>query len=473
MKSLILKIIIIFCLVLQLPTYAQDSENIVLKWNQAALNAIIATKTAPPIAARALAILHTAIFDAWAPYDSKATGTRLGNSIRVPEAERIEANKQKAISYAACVVLADLFPTEKETFFNLMETLGYDVADTAENTTTPSGIGNTVANNLLTFRHNDGSNQLGDLNTGKAYSDYTGFTSVNTSSTLNDPNKWQPLNSSGNDQSFLVPHWGMVTPFALTAGNDFRPPAPGTYPSSKYTAQAKQILKISELLNDKTKIIAEYWADGSGTVTPPGHWNKIAQFISKRDGHTLDDDVKIFFILDNAVFDAGIAAWDAKITYNSIRPISAIRFLFNGKKVLAWGGAGQGTKEINGEEWNPYIITPPFAEYVSGHSTFSAAAAETLKLCTKSDRYDDSTSFDIGTSSIEKNSTPKRKITLRWRTFSEAANEAGISRRYGGIHFLDGDLEGRKLGKKIGREVYSKANSYINGEHRNINITAK
>jgi hypothetical protein len=122
------------------------------------------------------------------------------------------------------------------------------------------------------------------------------------------------------------------------------------------------------------KAIAEYWADGPGSETPPGHWCLHAQHVSARDGHGLDEDARLFFALTAALLDAGIASWDAKRTYDSMRPITAIRFLFSGREVLAWGGPGLGPRRIRGEDRQPYIPTPPFGEYVSGHSTFSAAA---------------------------------------------------------------------------------------------------
>ena len=209
-----------FCL----PAFSAD--NIIIQWNQAALDAVIKTKIPTTVSSRALAILHTAIFDAWATYDSKAVGTRLGSTLRRNESERTETNKEKAISFAAYNTLKDLFPSKETTFSDLMKSLGYDPTDTSTDTTTPSGIGNTVAMELLTFRHSDGSNQLGDLNRGSAYSDYTGYKPVNTSSELIDPSRWQPINSIVIDQIFLTPQWGMVIPFALISGNEFRLPAP-------------------------------------------------------------------------------------------------------------------------------------------------------------------------------------------------------------------------------------------------------
>src|SRR5260370_13706366 len=129
--------------------------------------------------------------------------------------------------------------------------------------------------------------------------------------------------------------------------------------------------------------MAEYWKDGPRSELPPGHWCLIAQFVSARDQRGLDDDVLLFFIVSNAVLDAGIAAWDAKRFYNSVRPVTAIHYLYRGQLVRAWGGPCLGTQAILGETWQPYqpatIVTPPFPQYVSGHSTFSAAGGAAAK----------------------------------------------------------------------------------------------
>jgi hypothetical protein len=214
-------------------------------------------------------------------------------------------------------------------------------------------------------------------------------------------------------------------------------------------------------------MISEYWADGPGSETPPGHWCLLAQGISRRDGHTLEQDVKMYFALTNALFDTSIAVWDCKRTVDYVRPITAIRLLFKNQRVRAWAGPNQGTQLIYGETWQPYqvasFVTPPFAEYVSGHSTFSAASAEVLKLFTGSDAFGATATLMPGSSKIEPGVTPASAITLTWATFSEAAAEAGLSRLYGGIHFMDSNLEGQKMGRKIGATVFQKAQSYIDG----------
>jgi hypothetical protein len=173
--------------------------------------------------------------------------------------------------------------------------------------------------------------------------------------------------------------------------------------------------------------------------------------------------VKMFFVLGNALLDASIAVWECKTFYDYVRPVSAIRHLLAGQMIRAWAGPGLGTQLIPGEQFRSYIATPPFAEYTSGHSAFSAASATVLHLFTGSPWFGASVSFAPGVSVIEPGVTPRRSVTLSWRTFDDAADEAGISRRYGGIHFLQGDLESREMGKRIGLLAWRKALEYLRG----------
>jgi hypothetical protein len=447
-------------LVVASQTGVAAANTIVVQWNEVTLAAIRATRIAPPVVARALAITHTCMYDAWAAYDGKARGTRLGDKLRRPNAERTNYNKKKAISYAAHECLSDLFPTEVVRFNSLMTSLGFNPADNTSIVAMPAGVGNVAAKAVLDFRHHDGSNQLGDLNPG-AYTDYTDYTPVNTPTAIIDPNRWQPLQVGANVQKFLTPHWGKVIPYALTRGSQFRKtlPIPVDYKkdSVRYERQARQILEYTANLTDEKKAIAEYWADGPASETPPGHWALFAETISLRDRHTVDQDIKMFFAMTNAVFDASIAAWDAKRFFDCVRPITAIHFLYAGHSVKSW----QGT--VDGGNWKPYqvdtLVTPPFSEYVSGHSIFSAAAAETLKSFTGSDYFGQSAKVLAGSSRVEPGLVPADDTILYWASFTDAADEAGISRRYGGIHFIDGDLESRKLGRIIAKQAWKKSQS--------------
>jgi hypothetical protein len=124
---------------------------------------------------------------------------------------------------------------------------------------------------------------------------------------------------------------------------------------------------------------------------------------------------------------------------------------------------------MDGSQWIPYQLatspTPPFPEYVSGHSTYSAAAARILTLWTGSDRFGNSVTLVAGSSKIEPGITPAKPVSLKWETFTEAANEAGMSRRYGGIHFAAADLAGRKLGRLVADRAWDKAQSYFDGSN--------
>lgn len=447
---------------------AADEATIVVRWNGAVLQAVRDTRMAPPLVARALAIVHTAMFDAWAAYDDRAEGTRLGASLRRPAAERTASNTAEAISFAAYRTLVDLFPSRREHLFDpLLVELGY-LPPAMAPLTGAARVGFEAAGAVIAFRHADGANQLGTLTpSGVAYADYTGYAPVNDANTLTDPSRWQPLlQNDGTPQRFLAPHWGRVVPFALAAPSQFRPKAAAQHGTPAYARQVESIVAASAALDDRTKAIAVYWADGPSTETPPGHWMLIAQEVSRRDRHSVDDDVKLFFALANALLDASIAAWDCKVAFDSVRPISAIRLLFAGQTILAWGGPFQGAQLIDGSAWQPYIATPPFAEFVSGHSTFSAAAAAVLRRFTGSDVMNMTVVIPAGSSPVEPGFAPAADVTLSWRTFSDAADEAGLSRRLGGIHFRDGDLAGREIGRRIGAQAWERARTYFGDERR-------
>ena len=455
------------------------APNVVIQWNNAALQGVRDSKIGPPMVARALAIVHTCIYDAWAAYDEHALSTQLGDTLRQHPSHRNRANKNRAISFAAYRAAVDLFPGDKATVFDpLMATLGYDPSDVSTNTETPSGVGNVACAAVLSFRHGDGSNQLGNLTpSGTPYADYTGYFPANPPSsvpvdpaTVVDVNHWQPLSYFDASGTFVTPkfvaaHWNRVIPFALTSADQFRSriaqSGPARFGSATFTQQAQDLVKISANLTDEQKMIAEYWADGPRSELPPGHWDLFAQFVSARDKNKLDDDVKMFFALTNAIFDGSIVAWDAKRAFDSVRPATAICFLFHGLQIQAWGGPGMGTVAMDGVSWIPYqastFPTPPFPEYISGHSTFSAAGAEILKRFTRSDAFGGSVTFVVGSSKIEHGYTPAAPVTLAWKTFTDAAAQAGISRRYGGIHFEAADLVGRATGRLVADQAWAKA----------------
>jgi uncharacterized protein DUF6851/vanadium-dependent haloperoxidase-like protein len=469
---------------------AQPPDSALLQWNGAFLQGVRESKLGPPMVARALAIAHCCIYDAWAAYDHNAVGTRLGGALRRAPAERTLANKTQALSFAAYRAAVDLFPASASSVFDpLMWSFGYDPGDLSTDTSRPAGIGNIAARAVLDLRHRDGANQLGDEPGGRPgvpYADYTGYRPANEPmdlrgafdpASVHDPSSWQPLGYVDANGSLVTPgfvgaQWQRVTPFAVRPGSLRSATGPARYRSTEYRSQARALLDVSAGLTDEQKMIAEYWADGPRSELPPGHWNLFAQLIARRGdhgarGHGLDRDVKLFFALTSAIFDAGCCAWDNKCAFDSVRPITAIRYMFRGKTVRAWAGAYQGTRRIDGAAWLPYqpatFPTPPFPEYSSGHSAFSAAGAQILRLFTGSDRFGASTALPAGSSRVEPGAAPRGDVTLSWATFSDAADQAGLSRRYGGIHFEQGDLDGRAVGRTAARVAWQKAEDYWEG----------
>ena len=448
---------------------AAQTDNVVVQWNAVLLEAVRRTRLPPMLTARALAVVHTAVFDAWAAYHPSAIGVHWANSLRRPESERTAAAIDVAMSMAAYRALADLFPSQTAALFDpLMAELALNPQDGTLDPATPVGLGNLAAASVLAFRHADGSNQLGDKNGGAPYSDYTGYSPVNPPGQLIDPNRWQPLlGINGVAQTFVAPHWKLVRPFALTSADQFRPKEPALYPTHEYYREVEAVRLLSARLSDRDKVIAEYWADGPATETPPGHWSLLAQWVSRRDAHNAGDDAVMFFALANSLLDVSIAVWDCKVVYDYIRPVSAIRFVYAGQLIEAWGGPYQGTRMIRGEGFQSYIPTPPFPEYTSGHSAFSSAAAEILKSFTGNPHFGASVTFPKGMSTIERGAVPASDVTLRWRTYDDAADEAGLSRRLGGIHFRQGDLESRDIGRRIARQAWARTLEYVNGARSN------
>lgn len=450
-----------------------SSRPIALHWNQLTLDAIAYTRTSPPVAARALAMVHTAMYDAWSIYNESAISSSTARYIKAPKDQCNKENVRKAFSYAAYRVLTELAwlvlpPDHKNMFRDFMCTLGYNPDDTQINIQTSPGIGNLVARLVIECHTGDHSNAYGTLLM-PAYADFTGYTPINTPEQIKDISKWVPLKKQSSTgeitvQKFLLPHWGLVKPFALKHVGQFRPEPPLQECDKGFKEQAQEIIDISACLTDQQKAIAEYWADGPGTYTPPGHWCEIAQYVLRNEKRNTPC-IRLFFALSNALLDASIACWECKHYYQSVRPVSVIRYLFENEEIQAWAGPCKGTKTIKGKDWNPYIETPAFPEHVSGHSLFSRTAATILKNFTGSDKFGGCTVVKKGSSKIEPGcSLPCTDITLEWPTFTLTAEEAGMSRLYGGIHFKNGNESGQKLGVLVGTQAWEKALTYFNQE---------
>ncbi len=414
-----------------------------------------------------------------------------------------------------------------------------------------------------------------------------------------DPDRWQPLALKTSiaqngqllpdgPQHFVGQHWGRVTAFALPASDIGVPIDPGPPPllgdprtEAAFKAAAEEVIAFSSLLdprdgvrqdispralggntlgtNDGTgharnpvtgepyesvvvpradfgRVLAEFWADGPDSETPPGHWNTLANAVTDTpgferrlggDGPELDPlewDVKLYLALNGAVHDAAVAAWGAKGYYDYTRPIAMIRYLgglgqssdpalpsyhphglplvagqvelitaassapggrhahladhLGEIAIRAWtGGPYDAVHDIGGVdwiravEWVPYqkatFVTPAFAGYVSGHSTFSRAAAEVLAAMTGSEYFPGGlSSWTVPAGSLQFERGPDEDVELQWATYYDAADQAGISRLYGGIHISADDLRGRVMGSLCGKDAWALAQRYWDGTAR-------
>jgi len=374
------------------------SADVVTDWNNAALDAIRATRTAPPIASRSLAIVHVAIYDA-------VNGiARTHEPYLVPSAVSSSASRVAAASAAAHQTLVSLFPNHTSTFDALHAAILAGIPNGPQKT---NGItwGEFVGTQILAARANDGSNAIVQPPGGSG------------------PGVWIPTPPAF--LPYLLPQWGFVVPFGMSSSSQFRPPGPPSLDSQQYAADYEEVKQLGAALGstrteDQTEI-ALFWADGAGTETPPGHWNSIAQIIATTRGNTLEENARLFALLNIAMADAAICAWDAKYTYHFWRPVTAIAFAEPG---------------LN---WMPLLVTPPFPEYTSGHSTFSAAGATVLPLFYGTEDLPFTTGSDFLPGVYRSFSTP-----------FDAAEEAGVSRIYGGIHFHSANVDGLQAGSSIG-----------------------
>lgn len=432
------------------PGFPAHADSIITEWNPIVIDAVIRDRPAPTVGTHVMSSVYSAAYEAWAAYDPVARGAYTGNDLDLEGGT--DDDRNEAISHAVHTVLTAFTPSNQTEFDAFMTDRGYIPGATTE----AAVLGRAAAQAVIDFRVSDGSNQP------NGYADTSGYTPRDPSI----PDAWQPLTVNGNKQNPLTPHWRFVIPFALQSAGQFRPPPPAPAGSERWNGQIQQILEFSANLTDRHKAIVEYWLPLRGT--PPMLLAQLTETVSTLKGFGLEEDVKLFFAIHNAMFDASICCWDAKYTYDYARPITAVRGLGD-IPVQAWGGPGMGTQEILASEFRPYQFpnapTPPFPEYTSGHSTFSSAWAEVMRSFTHSDYFGGSILIDeLAIEGIDL----AEPILLEWPTFTSVAEEAGISRLYGGIHFMDGNRNGLIAGTLVGETVWQKADSLFRGEAHQV-----
>lgn len=444
----------------------------------------------PTIISRQMAIPLTAMYDAWAAYDERAVGSRLGGSLRRPENERTHANKEKAIAYAMYRALANQFPQDTAFLDEHMRSRGFDPADASKDPSTPAGVGNLAAAAVLEYRRCDGANQYGDEvgGDGKPYADYTFYEPRNAIDRVLDPDRWQQIpfdDGQGGKRypGFLTPHWYRVQPFALERSDQFRPPPPPKMGSDQLKKEVDECIAFNANLTLEQKSIVEFMRDGPRSTGQSGHWLQFAQDVSRRDHYGLDQDVKLFFVIGNTAFDAFIACWESKRYYDTSRPWTLIRCTYQNKDIEGYLGPGQGFGKIPAERWHPYSPStfpcPPFPGYPSGHSTVSGACAKMLELFTGSDRYGafyrhragQWTEPDCAPAQMQaRHGTPcadapaTTEVILKLPTFTATAEMAGISRVMGGYHIQSDNQAALKLGRTLAEYCCPKYQAYFDGK---------
>ncbi len=391
-------------------------DDLIITWNQILLDAIVTDKTPPPIASRAMAIMQIAVFDAVNNIAKKYKNYAITDTPPVAaDAIATAIQAQAAALEAAYTVLVSLFAPQKATFDTARST---SLATIADGQAKIDGLifGKTIADKVLAARATDGSA------TKVAYTPGT------------NPGDWQPtavvlgtdgkpvLDANGNPTPApaVLPQWGNVKTFGILQTDiaTNRPTPPPALTSDLYATEFNQVKDLGAI-NSTTRTaeqteIAKFWADGAGTFTPPGHWNQIAQDVARDQFNSLIDNARLFAALDVAEADAAIVSWDTKYSYNFWRPITAINK----------ADTDNNDKTIADTSWKPLLTTPNFPAYTSGHSSFSSAAASVLASL-----YGDSYKFSTTSPGLA-------GVSRSFTSFSQAADEAGMSRIYGGIHFM-------------------------------------
>ncbi len=384
------------------PPTTATPPNAVILWNQATLNAIQNDGTDPLMASRALAMVQAAVYDAVNNVDGTPAHFV---QVSAPKASDINA----AIDAAAHDVLVYLYPDQQAALDALL-TSQLALLPSGQGIANGETVGQAVGNAIIALRANDGATNYVNYEPGSA------------------PGDWQP--TAPAFAPALDPQGADMTPWAMTSPGQFDTAGPPALSSAQWAAAVNQVESLGAV-NSTTRTAAEttlakFWNDGVGTDTPSGHWNAIAETVAQQEGDSLVDDARLFAELDITMADAGIASWNTKYLYDTWRPITVIQD----------GGDGVNPAVTADPTWQPLLVTPNFPEYVSGHSVFSAAAATVLDSF-----FGDNVTFTT--------TEPTTTLSLTYTSFQQAAQDAGMSRLYGGIHFLFSIQDGWTVGDEV------------------------
>jgi hypothetical protein len=391
---------------------APAGADVVTDWNDALLSSVRTARTNPPVMTRNAALMNVSM------YDAVSTITGGYERYAISESAPLNASQEAAAAAAAHRILTALYPADAATFDALRDEHLAAVADAASRDA-GSQWGLQVADAILASRANDNSTMV------LPYTPPAG-------------SFWWIPTPPGNAGA-LLPNWPYVAPWAMVNGKQCRAAGPPPSPSEDlYTldfAEVKSLGRVDSTTRtaDQSEI-ALFWNDGVGTETPPGHWISIAQGLAEGADLSLVESARLFALLSITVADAAIVSWDNKYQYHNWRPVTGIR---------AADTDGNPATEAD-PEWSSFITTPPFPSYTSGHSTFSGSASRLLALYFGSDDIPFSTDSD---------GLPG--VVRSFDSLSQAAEEAGQSRIYGGIHWQYDNRDAIAGGRALAEHVFA------------------
>ncbi|MCC5964800.1 MAG: vanadium-dependent haloperoxidase [Natronohydrobacter sp.] len=396
------------------------AREIVLTWHRLVLELVRHTATySPPVAARAFGYLGVVTHETLAAIDPalSSLGGQL-NGFSAPARQSEPVDKATALHHALSVAVLALFgntgPIGQRAHGALSARLGARAEEglEAEIVARSAALGRGVAEHLLAWAATDGGAVIENMGFALDYPIPA------------RPEDWLPTSLVQQHQMPLLPEWGKIRPFAMPSGSACSissHPEYDTEPGSEFYLAALEVVEVKANLTEEQALIARFWSDDPMlSPTPPGHWLSILIDIADRDSVSVELLAGALARLGAAQADAFIACWEAKYAYNLLRPVTYIR------------------RHID-PDWTPLLNTPPFPEYPSGHSTQSGASAEVLTAIFGEDfAFDDHTHVDDG--------LPVRSFPSFWA----AAEEAAMSRLYGGIHFRFGNEAGTEQGRCVG-----------------------
>ncbi len=397
-----------------------DAARIVRDWYRLTLQLVRHTATyTPPVASRAFGYLGVIACEAFAA--GKPGMVSLGGQLNgfTPPPARPDGVDDAVVLHAALAAgVAHLFANTGPTGQRVLATATQRWREravqnvSAETVAMSEVYGAAITRHVLAWAASDGGETVANM----------GFPLDYTPSA--EPGAWVPTSVIRQQQAPLLPEWGRNRPFAMRTGNACPLPPPPAYseePGSAFHAEAMEVYEATKALTDEQKVIARFWSDDPMlSPTPPGHWIAIILQIAERDQLPADRLIEVLMRVGVAMADAFIGNWHSKYQYNLLRPVTYIR-------------------KVIDPNWTPLLITPPFPEYPSGHSTQSGAAEAVL------------TAFFGNGFAFEDTTHVKDGLAARrFGSFHEAAEEAGISRLFGGIHFRSAIVLGLEQGRCIG-----------------------